>query len=188
MIQVGLAIYFSALLTLGACAHQAQPPAESAQAIAVRTDAKRDVFLCPDGDIPKTGSANHKVALSWNASVSPSPSKVRYCLYRSEDQRVQKSGDGVPHDKSPCKACTRVNDTAIPGTSYTDTPVRNGAHYCYVAVAIQGNSTFSGFSNQVEADIPTDPTPGPPHISSGKLCEEKKPADAPRKIDKQLPR
>jgi len=129
-------------------------------------------FTCPEGDIPKAGSNNHRVTLSWNPSASSSTStKVLYCLYRTQDGPVQKLDGQALISRPPCKKCERVNETAVPETHFTDLQVKNGAHYCYVALAMEiGDAFFSGFSNQEEADIPLDPAPVSSSTSSGKLC------------------
>lgn len=181
MINVACSICLCVLLGPVGCTHQASMPAEPKHTTATREDT---VFTCPDGDIPKAGSNDHKVTLTWEASASGPRSKIRYCLYRSEDHRVRKSGDHVPINKSPCKACTRIDETATEKTSYIDKQVRNGAHYCYVAVATEiGKCEFSEFSNQAEADIPRDPLPVAGQVSSGKMCEEKIPSKRPKKQD-----
>ena len=149
---------------------RSQAPAQAQQSATARANVENDVFICPDGDIKKTGANDHKVTLTWEPSASSSPSKVRYCLYRTEDRRIEKSSGRLPINKAPCNACTRVNETAVPESRYIDTQVTNGAHYCYVAIAMEiSNDVFSGFSNEVEADIPADPKPVAPQVSQG-IC------------------
>lgn len=163
-------LLFAALLGAVGCTRP-QTSAKSQQPAPAMASKDDNVFICPAGDIQKTGSNDHKVTLTWNPSTAYSPSKVRYCLYRTEEHQVEKSDERLSIDKRPCKNCARVNDTAVAETHYIDTQVRNGARYCYVAVAMQIRSdAFSGFSNQVEADIPQDPKSVPSQVSLGKLC------------------
>jgi len=176
-----LLLFITLIGPLAGCTHsQRDARAESRQTASVAR--KEYVVSCPDGDIKKTGTNDHKVSLSWQPSKTAMSEEIRYCLYRTEDHRVQKSGDRLPIRGAPCKGCTRVNEEGVWGTFYTDTQVRNGAQYCYVAVAVEiGNGKFSEFSNQVQVDIPEDPTPlSPAQSSSGHLCDDKEPSPKPR--------
>jgi hypothetical protein len=166
------------LSLLGLAVGCTQETPQSKQLTATTSIKKDDVFICPDGDIKKTGSNDHKVTLTWNPSANSSPSRqIRYCVYRTQDHPIQRSEYPASIGKAPCNSCTRVNETAVSETQYIDTHVTNGAHYCYVAVAMDtGERAFSGFSNQVQADIPQGPAPVPAQISSGKLCDDKKSA------------
>ena len=182
--EPALLLLFSVLALAGGCTHsRSQETSQSRQPMATTPLKPEIVVICPDGDIQKTGSTDHKVSLTWNPSPTASTSaQIRYCVYRTQDHPVQRSDYLVPIDKTPCRVCTRVNETAVSDTQLIDNQVTNGAHYCYVAVAMQiGESAFSGFSNQVQADIPQDPAPVPSQISSGKLCVDMKSAARPLK-------
>jgi hypothetical protein len=131
---------------------EANPPAQ----------ALKPAAICPPGDPPggdpsPTPAAGHTVTLSWNASTSssaPNGKEIRYCLYRTKGARVQGNTPGAG-TKSPCVNCQRVTKQPISGTSYPDTHVENGAHYCYVAIAVDGQTgKLSVFSNQADAVIP----------------------------------
>ena len=78
----------------------------------------------------------HSVSLNWNASTSPS---VWYRVYRG-------TVSGGPY--------TRIAD-CLPGLSYTDAAVADGQSYFYVVTAVSElNGAESGYSNQVDAQIP----------------------------------
>jgi hypothetical protein len=57
-------LLFAALLGAVGCTRP-QAPAKSQQTAPARASKDDDVFICPDGDIQKTGSNDHKVTLSW---------------------------------------------------------------------------------------------------------------------------
>jgi hypothetical protein len=131
---------------------EANPPAQ------VRP--KLDPLLCPPGSPPDNDASSspaggHTVKLSWNPSTSSkghNGKEIRYCLYRTQDGPVQESTPGMT---SPCVNCQQVTKEPVAGTSYQDTSVANGAHYCYVAIAIDnGTGKLSVFSNQTDALIP----------------------------------
>jgi len=114
---------------------------------------------CPPGNPPGNDASStpvgpHSVTLSWNASTSAGAGKdILYCLYRTIGGPVQKSSGttGGP----PCLNCQLVTPTPVTSTTYQDTHVQNGVHYCYVAIAIDAaNSKSSDFSNQTDAVIP----------------------------------
>jgi Abnormal spindle-like microcephaly-assoc'd, ASPM-SPD-2-Hydin len=84
-----------------------------------------------------TPPPQHNVDLSWNPSSS---SVVGYNVYRG-------SKSGGPYSK--------INSVLGAGTSYTDNAVQAGTTYFYVTTAVDGSGMESGFSNQVQAVIPT---------------------------------
>jgi hypothetical protein len=132
---------------------EANPPAQARH--------KLDPPLCPPGNHPPDDDAfsspagGHTVKLSWNPSTSsngPNGKEISYCLYRTQEEPVQKSALGTT---SPCVNCQRVTKEPFAGTSYQDTRVENGVHYCYVAIAIDnGTGKLSVFSSQTDAVIP----------------------------------
>jgi len=65
---------------------------------------------------------------------------VGYNVYRG-------SKSGGPYSK--------MNSLLDASTSYTDNSVQAGTTYFYVSTAVDGNGMESGFSNQVQAAIPT---------------------------------
>jgi len=122
---------------------------------------------CPPGDpvdnaASSSPAGGHVVNLSWKASSSsdgPHPKKIAYCLYRSVGHPVQPSGLRVA-GKAPCVKCQRVTLLPVSRTTYRDTQVENGVHYCYVALAMEsGNVVLSSFSNQADAIVPPKKEP-----------------------------
>lgn len=79
----------------------------------------------------------HSVSLSWDASTS---SVVGYNVYRG-------SATGGPYAK--------INSGLNASTNYTDNSVQAGLTYYYVTTAVDGSGLESGYSNQVQAVIPT---------------------------------
>jgi len=84
------------------------------------------------------GVNSHSVSLSWTASTSPNISG--YYVYRG-------TVSGGPY--------TRLNSSPVAATTYTDTTPQAGQTYYYVATAVNSNGLESGFSNEVEAVIPS---------------------------------
>jgi hypothetical protein len=161
--NVGLSMGVGMLLILGGCSRDSRihvklhdiPETKSE----LQTARKINPPLCPPGDPPGNDASSspagqHKVNLSWNASPSAGPgTDIRYCLYRSVGGPVQRSLGTLP--TSPCINCQLVTIIPVTGTTYQDTRMENGAHYCYVAVALDASSgKVSDFSNQVDAIIP----------------------------------
>jgi fibronectin type 3 domain-containing protein len=83
------------------------------------------------------GSIQHSVDLSWNASSSSNV--VGYNVYRA----------GV--SGGPYASVTSAN----PGTTFIDGSVQSGQTYYYVVTAVDTSGTESGYSNQVQAVIPS---------------------------------
>ncbi len=79
----------------------------------------------------------HSVALTWNASISPTV--TGYNIYRSTV-----SGSSY----------VKINSPLNPGLSYTDATVQNATTYYYVTTAVDASGGESGFSNEVSAVIP----------------------------------
>jgi hypothetical protein len=79
----------------------------------------------------------HSVSLSWGASTS---SVVGYNVYRG-------SATGGPYSK--------INSALNASTNYTDNSVQAGQTYYYVTTAVDGSGLESGYSNQVQAVIPS---------------------------------
>ncbi len=82
-----------------------------------------------------TPQATHTVALTWTAS--PTTTVTGYNVYRGTSSGIY----------------ARVNGTPVPGLTYNDSTVQNGATYYYVTTAIDPNGE-SIFSNPVSAVIP----------------------------------
>ena len=85
--------------------------------------------------------ATHSVTLTWTASTS---TVSGYNVYRSTV-----TGTGY----------AKLNAALIAGLSYVDSTVSAGATYYYVATAVDGTGTESGYSNQATAVIPNAPPP-----------------------------
>jgi hypothetical protein len=85
-----------------------------------------------------TPPPQHSVGLSWNASSSQGV--VGYNVYRG-------GVSGGPYSK--------INTSLDASTNYTDNQVVAGQTYYYVTTAVDGNGVESGYSNQIQAVIPT---------------------------------
>jgi fibronectin type 3 domain-containing protein len=79
----------------------------------------------------------HSVSLSWAGSTS---SVVGYNVYRG-------GTSGGPY--------TKINSTLDASTNYTDNSVQAGQTYYYVTTAVDSTGIESGYSNQVQAVIPS---------------------------------
>ncbi len=80
----------------------------------------------------------HSTTLNWTASTSTGV--VGYYAYRGTQT-------GGPY--------TKINSTAVAGTTYTDSNVTAGATYFYVVTAVDSTGTESAQSSEVSATIPT---------------------------------
>jgi HYDIN/CFA65/VesB family protein len=79
----------------------------------------------------------HIVDLSWTASTS---AVAGYNIYRG-------TVSGGPY--------TRINASLEPATLYTDSAVQAGQTYYYVTTAVDSSGVESGYSNVVQAVVPT---------------------------------
>jgi hypothetical protein len=79
----------------------------------------------------------HSVDLSW---VPSSSAVVGYNVFRG-------TKSGGPY--------TKITSVLDPGTAYTDSPVQAGQTYYYVTTGVDASGVESGYSNQVQAVIPT---------------------------------
>jgi hypothetical protein len=84
-----------------------------------------------------TAPPQHSVALSWKDTSS---GVVGYNIYRG-------SISGGPY--------TEINSALNASTSYTDSTVQAGLTFYYATTAVDGSGRESGYSNQVQAVIPT---------------------------------
>src|SRR6266436_2456483 len=84
-----------------------------------------------------TSAAQHSVSLSWTASTS---TVSGYKVYRG-------SQSGGPY--------VAVNSTPDANTSYTDSSVMASQSYYYVVTAVDASGAESGYSNQVQAVVPS---------------------------------
>jgi len=78
----------------------------------------------------------HSVALSW----SETSAVAGYNVYRG----ITSGGPYTP-----------INSALDPSTAYTDSTVSAGQTYYYVTTAVDGSGSESGYSNQVQAVVPT---------------------------------
>jgi len=85
-----------------------------------------------EGGVKATPS-QHSVALSWTASTS---SNVKYNIYRALYTNA-------------CGSFSKINDSEVPETSYTDSNVINAESYCYGVKAAASNGQESDYSNIV---------------------------------------
>jgi Abnormal spindle-like microcephaly-assoc'd, ASPM-SPD-2-Hydin len=81
----------------------------------------------------------HQVDLSWTASTSQDI--AGYNVYRGTKA-------GGPYT-------TKLNSSLDPNATYTDNTVTSGQTYYYVTTAVNTNNEESGYSNQVQAVIPS---------------------------------
>jgi hypothetical protein len=80
---------------------------------------------------------SHQVALTWNPSTSV---VVGYNVYRSTQS-------GGPY--------TELNSSPVLVDTYTDNTVLAGQTYFYVLTAVDAGGVESGFSNEVQATVPS---------------------------------
>src|SRR5579875_1578190 len=85
-----------------------------------------------------SSTPTHSVTLTWVAS--PSSGVIGYNIYRSQ---------------TSVGPYTKLNNTVIAGTSYSDITVSAGQTYYYVATTVGQGSVESAYSSQVSALIPT---------------------------------
>lgn len=83
-----------------------------------------------------TAPTQHSVDLTWNVSSGA----TGYNIYRS-------TVSGGPY--------TMINASLDATNAYTDSTVVSGQTYYYVATDVNSQSQESGYSNQVQAVIPT---------------------------------
>jgi hypothetical protein len=86
-----------------------------------------------------TAPAHHSVQLNWTASVSQDV--IGYNVYRGTIH-------GGPY--------SQINPSLDSSTSYTDGNVTNGDTYYYVTTAVDSNNVESTYSNEAEAQIPSN--------------------------------
>jgi fibronectin type 3 domain-containing protein len=93
--------------------------------------------------VPGIAHAQHSVALSWTAPTG-SPAAVSYNIYRGTGA----CASGLVFSK--------VNSSAISGTSFTDSSsaLSSNTTYCYQATAVDAAGIESIPSNQAAAAIP----------------------------------
>ncbi|MEJ2009149.1 MAG: IPT/TIG domain-containing protein [Acidobacteriota bacterium] len=113
---------------------QAVTPGSTAGTVAI-TIANPD---SQSGTLSSAYTFFHTVSLSWTAS--PSTTITGYNLYRS-------STSGGPYAK--------INSAIVPGTTFTDDTVQEGYTYFYVATAVNGSNSESGYSNQAQVIVPS---------------------------------
>lgn len=98
------------------------------------------------------------VDLTWDAvtvDTSGNPTTVAgYNVHRSDTQ-----GSGY----------VQLNGELVPCCSYTDESVVEGNTYYYVCTAVDDQGLESGYSNEVEIYVGTEPPPPPPEILIGDL-------------------
>ena len=82
-------------------------------------------------------SGKHSVALSWQASSSPT---MGYFVYRSA------KGNGT---------LSKLNAGLIDSTSFTDSTVVSGETYLYVVTSVNSSNIESAASNEITVTIPT---------------------------------
>jgi hypothetical protein len=99
-------------------------------------------------------TGNHKVILSWNASVpslQSGGSAVGYCLYRSTKKHV---ADKKKKSEFRCNGCEQINIVPVTSTGCIDNWVHDATTYYYVATAINEDEKLSSASNEMMANVP----------------------------------
>lgn len=86
-----------------------------------------------------TAPVQHSVLLNWNASSSQGV--IGYNVYRG-------TKTGGPYSK--------INGSLDSNTSYTDNNVTNGDTYYYVTTAVNSSNQESAYSNEANAQIPSN--------------------------------
>ncbi len=88
--------------------------------------------------VTKSPAVQHSVALEWDASKS---SVVGYYVYRGS---------------KPSGPYAKLNSSATPSTSFSDSTVSGGEVYYYVVTAVNSSNIESTDSNQVSVTIPSN--------------------------------
>jgi hypothetical protein len=88
----------------------------------------------------RTPAVAHMVSLSWTASTSSIV--AGYNIYRTIYTGA-------------CGSYSKINSGLNATTTYTDTSVAGGQTYCYATTAVDSSGVESGYSNAVEAVIPS---------------------------------
>jgi len=91
------------------------------------------------------------VTLAWDSSTDPS--LAGYRVYRSEQSGVF----GPPS----------LNNSLLITSSYSDSLVQQGRTYFYVVTAVSTNGQESGYSNQLQVDIPAPVINQAPTVNAG---------------------
>src|SRR5260370_30483612 len=123
------------------------------------TTGKPDLPPRPSGDVDGSRArGDHKVILSWNASVfSTANEEVGYCLYRRSQKPVEANTTKAKHKtkkRAPCKQCEQINVTPVMDTACVDEIVQTDTNYYYAAVALNKRAQFGSLSKQVPAKAP----------------------------------
>lgn len=92
----------------------------------------------PSPSSPSSPASQHSVDLSWDASTSQGV--VGYNVYRSTTA-------GAPS--------TKINDSLVPSTSYTDKQVDAGQMYNYVVTALNAGGVEGSNSNEITVTVPS---------------------------------
>jgi hypothetical protein len=103
--------------------------------VAITSNAQNSVV---NEGLSGTGVTAHSVTLNWNASTSTSVAGYR--VFRG-------TVPGGPY--------TLMNSSLLNRLTFTDATVQAGQTYYYVTAAVDGNSTQSGYSNEVKAIVPS---------------------------------
>ncbi|HXJ17541.1 MAG TPA: choice-of-anchor D domain-containing protein [Candidatus Polarisedimenticolia bacterium] len=98
------------------------------------TNSLLQVALSGTGVAP---TVQHSVTLNWQPSTSQ---VIGYFVYR-----------GAPSGG----ALSKLNASAEPSTTYTDSSVAGGQSYVYAVSAVDSNNVESAYSNQVSVTVPS---------------------------------
>jgi hypothetical protein len=122
--------------TISSAGLYAAPASVPANSVTVTAQSVSNSASSASAAITITGAV-HVVDLSWTASTSV---VAGYNIYRG-------TVSGGPY--------TRINSSLEPATLYTDSTVQTGQTYYYVTTAVDSSGVQSGYSNVVQAVVPT---------------------------------
>ena len=158
------------------CQRGAQSPVgmelgDVAVAKAAGAETAQPLPVCPPAGLAPlergtSGTGDHKVALTWNASAPSNGSDgtaVGYCLYRSKTQHAA--------SKNPiCKECEQVNRVPVKSTGCMDDLVADSTQYYYVVTAINSKGILSAAPAEIPVTIPPAHSVQPSKPSTLPLC------------------
>jgi fibronectin type 3 domain-containing protein len=105
--------------------------------LTIRTNAENSLVVVP---LTGTGAstAQHSIALSWNAPASSPEPITGYMAYRSTNGGTYSA----------------LNSTPTTEATYVDTAAQAGITYSYYVESVASNGITSDPSNTVEASVP----------------------------------
>ena len=111
-------------------------PGSAQGSVSIASNASNSVSKIGMSGVGVAEVVVHRVALNWQASPSQ---VIGYFVYRGPT----------------ASDLSRLNSSAEPSTSYTDTSVAGGQTYFYAVTSIDSSNVESAQSNQVSVTIPS---------------------------------